>query len=209
MSVLKQLASALGRSDEGPNLLLAQQIAEAGDDAAVAELAANLTSADKDSASDCIKVLYEVGALKPQMIAAHVDAFAALLGSRNNRLVWGAMTALGTVAPLDPAALRPHIERIMQATETGSVITQDWGVRALAAVAAADRADEARIFPFLLNFLQNCPPKDLPRHAESVLIAVHAGNRGAVLPVLAARAAELKPAQAKRLAAVVRKISAL
>jgi HEAT repeat protein len=210
MTVLDRLASALSRGDEAPNQALAQEIAAAGDAEAVRELVAHLSDSNKEIASDCIKVLYEIGALKPELIAAYADDFIKLLHSRNNRLVWGAMTALGSIAPLRAADIFRQIDVITEATQHGSVITQDWGVRVLAAVAAQDAAYAARIFPFLLTFLRRCPPKDLPRHAESVLDggAVNAGNRDELLTVLEGRKGALA-AQNKRIEAVIRRIKAL
>lgn len=213
MSVLNRLASALGRGDEAPNEALAQEIAERRDTEAVRELIAHLNDKNKDIQSDCIKVLYEVGAREPELIADGVDEFIQLLGSRNNRLVWGGMTALGAIAPLRAAEIFQQIDVIMKATDEGSVITQDWGVRVLAAVSAQSAPYEQRIFPFLLQFLRGCSPKDLPRHAESVLVAANAAfnatNRDDLLTVLEARKDALKEAQRKRLEQVIRKIKAL
>jgi hypothetical protein len=209
VSVLSKLASALNRSDEVPNQLLAREIAEAGDTAAVQELVDKLSNKDKAVQSDCIKVLYEIGAHKPELIAAYSDKFLDLLHSRNNRLVWGAMTALGAIAPLSTGDIGRRLDDVIRATEYGSVITQDWGIRVLAAVAASDESYERRILPFLTTFLKKCPPKDLPRHAESVLPAVNAGNRAAILSILESRRSSLKTAQAKRLEKVIRQINAL
>jgi hypothetical protein len=171
----------------------------------------HLSDADKAIASDCIKVLYEIGALEPTLIASYVDDFVKLLHSRNNRLVWGAMTALGAIASLRAADIFRQVETITEATQHGSAITQDWGVRVLATVSAQDAVYAVRIFPFLLTFLRRCPPKDLPRHAESVLDAgtLDEGNRGALLDVLEARKAEgtLKAAQSKRIEQMIRKLT--
>src|SRR5690349_24557794 len=112
MSILTQLASALGRNDEVPNQVLARQIADSEDRGAVRELIENLSNKNKDIRSDCIKVLYEIGALKPDLIADNVDSFVALLKSKNNRLVWGGMTALGAVADRKPADIWKHIDAI-------------------------------------------------------------------------------------------------
>jgi hypothetical protein len=209
MSVLPKLASALNRSDEIPNQQLAQEIAEQNDHAAVRELVENLSNPDHNIQNDCIKVLYEVGERKPELIANHVDAFITLLGSRNNRLVWGGMTALGMIASQKAADIWKQMEVIMQTTENGSAITQDWGVRVMAAISAQDTDYEKRIFPFLLNFLRQARPKDLPRHAESVLVAVNKGNRNELLSLLNTRKSSLKPAQAKRIDSLIRKINAL
>jgi hypothetical protein len=209
MSVLNRLASALGRGDEAPNQALAQEIAERRDREAVRELLAHLNDKNKDIQSDCIKVLYEVGAREPELIADGVNEFIQLQGSRNNRLVWGGMTALGAIAHLRAAEIFQQIDLIMKTTDEGSVITQDWGVRVLATVSAQNATYEQRIFPFLLSFLRGCPPKDLPRHAESVLVAAHTTNRDDLLNVLEARKEALKDAQRKRLEQVMRKIKAL
>ncbi len=70
MSVLAKLASALNRNAEAPNQILAKEIAAAHDQAAIRELVANLSNPDKAIQSDCIKVLYEVGSLQPDLKAA-------------------------------------------------------------------------------------------------------------------------------------------
>src|SRR5690349_13279683 len=121
MPVLNKLASALDRSDEVPNQLLAKEIAASGDKAAIQELVDNLANKDKDIQSDCIKVLYEIGTIKPELIAGYVNTFVNLLSNRNNRLVWGGMTALGAVATVDTSAIAKHIDTLIHATDTGSV----------------------------------------------------------------------------------------
>lgn len=71
MSIINQLASALGRRDEVPNQELAKKIAETNDEAAVQELVENLQHKNKDIQNDCIKVLYEIGELKPGLISTY------------------------------------------------------------------------------------------------------------------------------------------
>jgi hypothetical protein len=209
MSVVDKLASALGRNDEEPNLALARDIAARGSAPDVRELVQNLSSKQRGIASDCVKVLYEIGAIKPELIADYTEVFVGLLKSRDNRLVWGGMTALGAIAPLKPHELWKHVETLIQATEDGSVITQDWGIRVLAAVSAADLTYEARIFPFLMHFLKNCRPKDLPRHAESLQVAITPMNRKPFLEILEDRQPSLLAAQSKRVAAVIKAAKAL
>jgi DNA-directed RNA polymerase subunit F len=206
MFVLDQLASALGRNDEIPNQELAAQLVESRDAEAIQELVDNLTNKNKAIRSDCIKVLYEVGAIKPELIADYIDEFVALLSSRDNRLVWGSMTALGSVAPIKPQAIWRHIDSIMDATTNGSVITQDWGVRVLATVAVVDVYHAQRIFPYLLDFLKGCRPKDVPRHAESIIIAVTPQNSAQFRSILESHKPNLKPAQIKRVGRLLKQV---
>ena len=95
MSVLENLACSLGRRDELPNRELARMLVEAHDSDGVGELVANLWNKDKNIQADCIKAIYEVGYLEPSMIAPHALGLLKLLESRNNRLVWGGIIALG------------------------------------------------------------------------------------------------------------------
>src|SRR6218665_1102198 len=98
MEIIGQLASSLGQRDEKPNQLLAQKISEAGDKKAVKELVKHLGHKDKNIQSDCIKVLDEISQASPGLVAPYAHELIALLDSRNNRLQWGAMTALHAIA---------------------------------------------------------------------------------------------------------------
>src|SRR5262245_64688094 len=101
MTVLNKLATAQNRRDEAVNQALAQEIVRGNDGRAVRELVDGLSNKDKNIQSDCIKVLYEVGEKAPNLIAGYRSLFCDLLDSKNNRLVWGAMTALDQIARAD------------------------------------------------------------------------------------------------------------
>ena len=209
MSIIEKLASAQNRKDEEPNIVLAQEIAASDNTSAVTELVENLNHEKTAIRHDIIKALYEIGAVKPALIADHVLAFINLLKERDNRMVWGAMTALDTIAAQKASDIWKHIDTVMHTTEMGSVITQDHGIRVLAFVSAASPAYEKRIFPFLVDFLKFCRPKDLPRHSESVLVTVNAANHAAILEILETRKPTLRPTQSKRVEKVMRQIREL
>lgn len=67
----------------------------------IREIAEGLKSNDQAIANDCIKVLYEIGRKKPALIAEFTNDFISALSNRNNRIVWGSMTALGFIAPIN------------------------------------------------------------------------------------------------------------
>ncbi len=209
MSVLEKLASALDRNDEEPNIELAEEIVGHNDTAAVQELVTHLKNPDKAVQADCIKVLYEVGYRQPELIADYGDNFVALLTHKNNRMVWGGMTALGSIAHLKYHELKHHLARIQRTTNKGSVITQDWGIRVLAMMAAKDTDISTEVFPFLTRFLRECRPKDVPRHAESIVIAVNSDNKDEFLDILHQRLGSLKPSQAKRVQKLIKKIESI
>src|SRR5262245_29090595 len=132
MSVLHQIAHFQNRRDEVPNQELAKALVKNKDRKGIREIADNLWSDNAQVQSDCLKVLYEVGYLDPALIADYVGDFLKLLDSKNNRLVWGGMIALSTIAALKAAEIFAQCEAVQQAMERGSVITVDNGVKTLA-----------------------------------------------------------------------------
>ena len=204
MSVLNRIACFQGRRDETPNQELAADLAEQGDREGIRELVANLHHADQNVRSDCLKTLYEVGYLRPELIADHAGEFLRLLRDRNNRMVWGGMIALGAVAPLRAAELFPHRAQIQAVMAEGSVITVDSGVKILAAVAAASTEYRNELFPYLLNHLATCRPKDAPQHSEAILPAVDAAHVDAFVAALERRLGIMSASQAARVRRVMR-----
>ncbi len=204
MPVLDRIAYFQNRRDEAPNQELARELAQAKDAAGVKEIATNLWHKDANVRSDCLKVLYEIGYLDPLLIAGYAGDFLKLLRSKNNRLVWGSMIALSTVAEIKAAEIYVHREDIKKAMEEGSVITVDGGVKTLAL--AASKNDEYRrdIFPYLLHHLATCRPKDVPQHAESTLVAVDASSKQAFIDVLSNRLTDLTGAQVTRVKKVIK-----
>lgn len=199
MSVIDQLSSSLGRRDEVPNQELARQLAGAENRKGITEIATNLWSKDKAIQADCLKVLYEIGYLKPELIAPYAADFVKLLQNRNNRLVWGGMIAIAAISRIAAAALFPHREAIQKAMDTGSVITRDAGIWALSDIAAANPKYNAALFPYLLDHLRTCRPKDVPQHAERVVAAVNVTNKDEFLHVIENRSKNMSVTQLKRL----------
>ena len=191
MPVLDRLSSSKGRRDEVPNQELAYDLATSGDEAGIREVAENLWNKDKKIQADCIKVLYEVGSMEPKLIAGYTDDFVKLLTSKNNRLVWGAMTALAEVAKVEPDSVFSHLDAIKKAKETGSVITVDNAITTLACTAAANNKYNKAIFPYLLNHLSSCRPKEVPQHTERILPAVNSSNKDDFISILEKRTEDL------------------
>lgn len=208
MSALDKIAYSLNRRDEVPNQELARKLAAAKDRAGIQEIAVNLWNQNKNIRSDCLKVLYEIGYIAPDLIAGYADDFLKLLQAKDNRLIWGAMIGLATIADLRAKEIWKHIDEVIGATESGSLITVVWGVKVLSSVAAADKKYLHKIFPFLLTQLQTCLPRDVPLHAESISRLVGKSNRKEFVAVLESRQSAMTSAQLSRLKKVLKKIPA-
>jgi len=206
MTILDKLASSLNRRDEVPNQQLAMQIVDGNDEKAVKELVRNLRNSDREIQSDCIKVLYEVGERKPDLIAEYAGEFSSLLDSDNNRLVWGGMAALDQIALANPKTIYGMLPKIVGSAETGSVITRDHAVGILIKLASLAQYRET-VTPLLIEQLKRSPTNQLPMYSENLVPIVTEKNRAAFVRTLTSRLDDIeKAAKRKRVERVIAKL---
>jgi HEAT repeat protein len=207
MTVLDKLATALNRRDEVPNQELAREIVRTNNRAAVKELVENLTNNDKNIQSDCIKVLYEIGERHPALLAPYYREFGKLLDSTNNRLVWGAMTALDSIAGQKPKGVYGLLAKILDVADSGSVITRDHAVGILVKLGSLKQYAE-ECLPLLLEQLLACPNNQFPMYAEMSLALANEKSRAALQKVITRRLDGLeKESQRKRIAKVLKRLT--
>ncbi len=205
--MIEKLACKLGRNDETPNIELAELLCEKNDISGISEMVEGIRSKDQAVAHDCIKVLYEIGARKPELIADYALDFIDLLLSKNNRMAWGCMTALAEVADICADEIMKRIETVYQAYSVGSVITVDNSMTVFAKLCLADDAYQTKIFPVLAAHFQKCRAKEIPQHFERVSICLNDHNSKEIIDVIKSRTNELSEAQIKRVNKTIRFIS--
>jgi hypothetical protein len=205
MSVLDKLASALERNDERPNVELAEALVAKPDRKAIATLADALSTGTVAVQNDAIKVLYEIGERAPELVAPHAEAFLALLASKNNRNVWGAMSAIDTIAAVKAREVAAHLKAILAAADKGSVIAKDKAMSTLAKLAAAG---ESKATPALLERLVDAAPNQFPMYAELAASAVKPPHKAKLIAILEARLKSIDAAAKKaRVEKVLRKLA--
>jgi hypothetical protein len=206
MSILPKLSTSLNRRDEVPNQELAKQIIQSTDKKAVKELFDNLSNKDKGIPGDCIKVIYEIGEQKPELIAGYAKELVALLANKNNRLQWGAMTALHAITTEDPKTIYKALPKIIEVADKGSVITNDQCVGILIKLAAV-KAYAANAFALLNERLKTCPTNQLPMYAENALPIINDKNKNVFIKTLTARLGEIeKDTKRVRVEKVIKKL---
>lgn len=206
MSIIHKLASPLGRRDEVPNQELATDIESRSDKAAVKELVENLDNKNKDIQNDCIKVLYEIGTLKPKLISDHHEALVKLLDNKNNRLQWGAMTALNTIVLEKPEIIFKNLAKLVEVAEKGTVITKDNLIAILIKLCAVNRYSE-NAFDLFNEQLAKYPTNQLPMYAENALPVIHEKNKARFIKTLNARLSEIeKETKRARVEKVIKKL---
>ena len=204
--MLEKLACRLGRNDEAPNIELAEELCCNNDAAGIKEIVDGFTGADRAVANDCIKVLYEVGERKPELIADYADEFISNLRSKNNRLAWGSMTALGKIAELTPEPIFEKLSLIVATYKDGSVITVDNSISVFAGLCRAGESYANEVLPILINHLKKCKPKEVPQHAERASVCISSGNAGAFIEVLEARLPHLAATGQARVKKLLKKL---
>ncbi len=206
MSVLPKLASAIGRRDMEPNIKLAEEIAKKEDKKAVKELVDALKNKSKDIQYDSIKVLYEIGERKPELISDYSKEFITLLDSKN-RLQWGAMTALNCIASLDPKTIYGALSKIIDVGEKGSVITLDHTIAILIKLGSIKQYSE-NAFALLNEQLKKCPTNQLPMYAENAIPIINAKNKSVFVKTLTSRLDDIeKDTKRKRVEKLMRKLN--
>lgn len=206
--MFEKLACSLGSNSEIPNIELAVELCQTNNRDGIKEIVEGLKNKNKAIANDCVKVLYEVGERKPELVEEYMEDIILLLKSKNNRLVWGGMTALAAIADRKPLEIYSHIDFIKKAYESGSVITVDNSMTVFAKICKANKQYEKEIFPLLIKHLSTCRPKEIPQHAERISICIDHENAKEFITILEKRKGVLTPSQLKRLHKVINTINA-
>jgi len=207
--MIERIASKLGRNDEIPNIELAEYLCQNEDTTGIAEIVDGFNGEDKAAANDCIKVLYEIGARKPELICDYVNDFISGLYSKNNRLVWGSMTALAKIACFAAQPIYKKLDAVISAFENGSIITVDNSISVFAGLCKANAEYAKTIMPILLKHLQICKPKEVPQHAERMSICFSKDNANDFIVILEKRNAYLSSSQQVRINKLLKKLHTL
>ncbi|NCX95650.1 MAG: hypothetical protein EBX41_04435 [Chitinophagia bacterium] len=173
MSVIPLLAKSLGIRSTDPNIELAEKIAASNDHEAITELVAILAGKDKTYQSDAIKVLYETAERNSMLLVPHSKVLMSLLTHKNNRMQWGAMTALDAIATHIKSDLYGKLTEILDVMNAGSVITRDHGMGILITL-CGDTAYQSTIYPLINHQLLASPENQLPAYSEKTLPVVPA-----------------------------------
>ena len=207
--MIERLACKLGRNDEIPNIELAEYLCQNNDAAGVMEIVEGFKGEDKAVANDCIKVLYEIGARKPELISDYASDFISRLYSKNNRLVWGSMTALSKIAEYNPKPVFEKLDAVVSALKNGSTITVDNSISVFAGICKANRDYAKEVLPIIMEHLQKCRPKEVAQHAERASICFDSENSHDFFEILKKRNQSLSEQQQVRVNRILKKLNDL
>lgn len=196
-SVLAQLASSSGHNDQSTNIGLAKSLCRDEDHTAIAHVVGILQTGSKPQRKDAIKVLYEVGARNPGLIAPFTDVFFETMESRDNRIVWGALMALAKISSVQPERVADRMHLVLTAADNGSVIAKDQAIEILAALKSlpghAKVANDA-----LFDRLRTAATNQLPKYSEITAASLLPGEKEEFLSIIEMRLTEFMPESKRR-----------
>jgi hypothetical protein len=204
--MIEKLAYSLGRNDEEPNIELAKELSKTKNKKGIKEIADGLNNPKEQIAGDCIKVLYEIAGISPELVSEYAGVFIQLLKSKNNRLVWGSMTALSKIVSLNSDEVFKNLDIIIKAYEKGSVITVDNSISVFAELVKADKKYENKVFQIIIKHLEKCRPKEVGQHAERAFVCINKNNSQKYKEILLIRRESLNDAQKKRVDKLLNKL---
>lgn len=187
-----------------PNQMLARKICETKNKSHITLLVENLQN--KKLQSDCIKVLYEIGAINPELIKEYDGEFIKLISGNSNRMKWGAMMALDYIASVNPVGIYNSLPAILRAADKGSVITKDHCINILIKLCAHKRYADAA-FTILLDSLKTAFINQLPKYAEDAAKVMNDKYKAKFREILISRLDDFENGpKLKRLEKVINKL---
>ncbi len=205
MGIQENLAGAMERRDERPNVALAEEIAGRGDAGAVGSLIGLVGSGTARQRQGALKVLYEIGEREPALIAPHAQVFLDLLASHTNRQVRGALQALETIAAQRADTIAAELPRILEAADKGSVIAKECCTTILVRLACAGHSDAA--LPILIERLKSAAPNQFATYAEETATVVDEARKPGFMMVLRERFTRIsEESKRKRVERLMRKM---
>jgi hypothetical protein len=205
MNYINQIAYHLQRRDEVPNQELARKLAEEENIEGIKEIASYLKDKNKSIASDCLKVMYEIGYINPNLLIPYAEELIGFLKSKNNRMVWGGMIAIANLAKVIPERIIQELDSILEIIETGSVITNVWGVYTV--INLADNGYYDKLKDTLFKLQEQCRNVDYPKRAESMADVIAVNDKAEFIQLLENRLVHLTKAGALRTQKVIKKMS--
>lgn len=204
MSIIEQLSSSMNSKIQDQNIALAKTIVETNNSSAIAELVAGLNS--KKIASDCIKVLYEIGVLNPKLITTFAPVFLEYIKHKDNRLQWGSMTALSCISKIETDFVYEKLPEILDAANIGSVITKDHAFNILIELCTKSKYYSS-VFPLLNEQLLLAPNNQFPKYIEQTYTVFKLEDKELFLKTIEAKIDSIEvPSKRKRVEKILQKL---
>lgn len=191
MPISDKLAYGMGHRDQGPNKILAQEIADSEDRSALEELKTLvLSQAHKRFRMDATLTVAYLGELKPSMLTDSADFLLGILDDPIDRVGWGSMIALSHITSSVPDKMYAELPTILDAMDAGGIVGRDHGYRILIDLYTVKKY-RSDIFYIVLEQIQKSPSNQLGQYTERLIAVIKKENKKELISALEERRAEL------------------
>ncbi|WP_125911884.1 hypothetical protein [Kiloniella majae] len=166
-TILAQMSHSMERRDEEPNIILAHKLTQEEDIKSIDLVADILEKGSRPAQKDAIKVLYEIGRAAPVLIAPYTELFLQKMQSNNNRIVWGALSALAEISKVEGKIIAANLDAILSAADVGSVIAKDKAIEILMHLTSKPKSVNMAANHLVLR-LKTAAVNQLPMYAERI-----------------------------------------
>lgn len=164
MPIQDKLPYALGRKDQGPNKMLADEIVKGQE--SLKELVDFLESKPrKEFQKDAALTIGYVAEQAPQQVEPYFEVLIRNLDSKINRVVWASMISLFHISSGTKKELFDHLGIIIQRMDEGTVVTRDYGIRILMALYQEPSYREDCL-PLILEQISMAPSNQTGQYTE-------------------------------------------
>jgi len=207
MSLKDKLSYSVGRKDQEPNRSQAVEIIESNDHEKIKELIQIFDSKPHvEIQKDCSLTLAWIAESKPEMISPYVDYFLDKLSDPINRVIWGSMMSLTAIASFEQDKLYDNLPRILDAMDSGTVVTRDHGYRILITL-YLNKTYQEDIYLLILEQLSKAPSNQLGQYAERLIEVLDLKHKPTLVTILEARFEDVdNPHHIKRLEKNLKKL---
>lgn len=206
MAYVERIAYHLKRRDEVPNQELAKELAEENNEEGIKEMAGYLFDKNKSVASDCLKVMYEASYIRPEIIVDYYGDFVTLLQSKNNRMVWGAMIAIASIAKVAPDMVYQQVDLILEKINSGTVITNVQGAYALINMAGASEEIYGNVIDQIFTLVGGSRSVEFPKRCEAFSAILKDEDKERLIELIHKHEERLSTGGKKRVARLIRRL---
>ncbi len=209
MNIIERLSSPAGRRDQKPNIALGREIAKVRDQSALVQIRKLLTdeSTKTDVRADLLKTLEAIGETAPDLIADFYPAVKPFLKHPKNFMIWRAMCVLAKISPYNREKVPGDLVEILEAMDSGSVITRDHGFSILTDL-YFEKNLQSQITPLIEEQLLKAPDNQLGQYAEKWLKMISNKDENKLLKILEDRLPDLvNESHRKRISKIINKLN--
>lgn len=164
--------SHAGSPSVAPTSSLAGEIVAGTSGVSLDQVVAQLSDPKDAASQQAARVVEELSATKPELLAPHIELLVTLLGSSRQRVAQTAAHCLPILARVTPAKVAKQLKTMQAAFPDASEVAKDGLVRTFVALCVASVTYQKRLIESFELALRTADAKQLPGWVEHILPAL-------------------------------------